>query len=101
MCATSIEAYRAALNGLRKRGVLLVVGLPAHPLNWTPADLVRSGVTVIPSRVSSRDELRELLLLAVEQDVHCHVRSFRMEELNQVMELLEKGDICARAVVEL
>lgn len=100
ICAASVEAYQVALKCLRKRGTLLVVGLPPRPLNWFPADLVRSGVRVLPSRVSSRQELREVLKLAAAGKIRSRVRRFALQDVNQVLDLLERGEISGRAVIE-
>ena len=64
VCASSAEAYRSAFQALQKNGVLLIVGIPSAPLQWTAGDLIRSGVRIIPSRVASRRELSDLVKLA-------------------------------------
>src|SRR4030095_7387997 len=47
VCASSTEAYRSAFQALHKNGVLLIVGIPSAPLQWTAGDLIRSGVRII------------------------------------------------------
>ena len=42
-----------------------MVGIPSKPLSWMAGELIRSGVRIVPSRVASRAELRELVRLAV------------------------------------
>ena len=100
VCATTVKAYQDAFRSLRRSGVLLVVGLPAQPLTWLPGDLVRSGVRIVPSRVSSRNELRELLALGAQEKICSHVHPFHLEKINEVMHLLEKGEIKGRAVIQ-
>ena len=100
VCADSVEAYQAALQSLRKNGVLLVVGLPSSPLVLSVGDLVRAGTRVVPSRVSSRQELRELLELATAGAVHSRIHRHRLEEINEVMARLADGSISGRAVIE-
>lgn len=97
--ATSAAAYRDALGSLRKNGVLLVVGLPAEPLGWTAADLVRSGARVIPSRVSSRAELKELL--ALDPPLDCRIELFALDQVNEAMRRVQSGDLQARAVLTM
>lgn len=101
VCATSIEAYQGALKCLRKNGALLVVGLPSKPLSFLPQDLVRSGARIFPSRVSSRRELRELLVLAAQGAVHSQIRTYPLAEINQVLDLLEAGKVLGRAVIRM
>ena len=100
VCATSIEAYHSALESLRKSGVLLAVGLPPHPFNWMPSHLIRSGVTITPSRVSSREELREILSLAVQQGLDSQVHFHPLEKINEVMDLLGGSAMSGRAVIQ-
>jgi propanol-preferring alcohol dehydrogenase len=70
VCATAAEAYQAAFHALKRNGVMLVVGIPPKPLSWMAGDLIRSGIRVVPSRVASRGELRELLNLAAAGSIH-------------------------------
>jgi propanol-preferring alcohol dehydrogenase len=99
VCATSAEAYQAAFQGLRKNGAMLVVGIPSKPLSWMAGELIRSGVRIIPSRVASRAELRELLKLAAAGSVRSHIREFSLERINQVMNELAAGQIIGRSVI--
>ncbi|MGH9339466.1 MAG: alcohol dehydrogenase catalytic domain-containing protein [Acidobacteriota bacterium] len=99
VAATSIEAYSSALQGLHKNGSLLAVGLPSDPLPWTAPDLVRSGIRIIPSRVSSREELRRLLSLAANRQIEARVNSYPLEQINHVLSELEEGRISGRAVI--
>jgi alcohol dehydrogenase, propanol-preferring len=99
VCATSEEAYRSAFHGLKRNGVLIVVGIPSKPLSWMAGDLIRSGVRVVPSRVASRLELRELVALAAAGAIHSEIRTFPLTEINAVMERLAAGRIFGRSVI--
>ena len=99
VCATSAEAYQAAFAGLKKNGTLLVVGIPSKALSWMAGDLIRAGVRIVPSRVASRSELRELVQLAAAGGIHSEVHTYPLEEINDVMERLEAGQIFGRAVI--
>jgi propanol-preferring alcohol dehydrogenase len=100
VCATSVEAYQAAFHGLKKNGAMLVVGIPSKPLSWMAGDLIRSGVRIIPSRVASRAELRELMVLAASGEIHSEVRKHRLEDINTVMQRLAEGRIFGRSVIK-
>lgn len=100
VCATSADAYQAAFHGLKRNGVMLVVGIPSQPLSWMAGDLIRSGVRVVPSRVASRSELRELLRLAASGSIHSEIQSHPLEEINVVMTRLAEGSIFGRAVIQ-
>jgi propanol-preferring alcohol dehydrogenase len=99
VCATAVEAYQAAFHALKKNGVMLVVGIPSKPLSWMAGDLIRSGVRIIPSRVASRAELRELMLIAAAGEIHSEVREHPLEDINEVMQRLAEGRIFGRSVI--
>ncbi len=100
VCADSVEAYQGALQSLRKNGILLVVGLPSHPLVLSAGDLVRAGTRVVPSRVCSRQELRELFELAAAGVIDSRIHRYRLEQINEVMAFLADGSVSGRAVIE-
>ena len=100
VCANSVEAYRSALSTLRHNGTLLVVGLPGGVLGWAAADLVRTGIRVVPSRVVSRLEMRELLSLAAQGSVRSRIEKVSLDEINSVLQRLQEGDIAGRAVID-
>lgn len=99
VCAPVLEAFQSAFRSLRKEGVLLIVGLPGEPFPWSAGDLVRAGVRLIPSRVSSRRELRKLLQLAAAGRIRCAVEEHPLEEINRLLEDLAQGRGIRRAVV--
>ena len=99
VCATSVQAYQAAFHGLKRNGVMLVVGIPSAPLSWMAGDLIRAGVRIIPSRVASRAELVELLRLAAGGAVQSEIRTHPLEQINDVMTRLAAGEIFGRSVI--
>ncbi|MBI4473332.1 MAG: alcohol dehydrogenase catalytic domain-containing protein [Acidobacteria bacterium] len=99
VCATSAEAYQAAFHSLKRSGVMLVVGIPSQPLSWMAGDLIRSGVRVVPSRVASRAELRELVRLAAAGSIHSEIREYPLDSINEVMAQLQAGQIFGRSVI--
>ena len=101
VCATSAEAYQAAFLGLRRNGVMLVVGIPSKPLSWMAGDLIRSGVRIVPSRVASRAELRELVSLAATGAIHSEIQTYPLDEINAVMDRLASGEIFGRSVITI
>jgi len=100
VAATSSAAYDAAFRSLRKGGTLLVVGLPAEPLRFTAADLIRSGTRIVPSRVASRSEIAELLEEAARGRIRSEIVRFPLERINEAAAELLDGRIVGRAVVE-
>lgn len=99
VCATSVDAYQVAFRALKRSGTLLVVGIPSQALSWMAGDIIRSGVRIVPSRVASRAELREVVTLAAEKRIHSEIRTFPLEEIGSVMSRLAAGEIFGRAVI--
>lgn len=99
VCATSAAAYNAAFHALKRNGTLLVVGIPSEPLAWMAGDLIRSGVRVVPSRVASRAELRDLVKLAAMGSIRSHIREFPLEQINGVLTELAAGQVFGRSVI--
>ena len=99
VCATSADAYQAAFRALKRNGTLLVVGIPSQALSWTAGDIIRSGARIVPSRVASRAELREIVRLAAENRIHSEIQTFSLEEICSVMSRLSAGEIFGRAVI--
>jgi len=99
VCATAAEAYQAAFRALKRNGTLLVVGIPSKPLSWMAGDLIRSGVRIVPSRVASRAELRDIVALAAQDRVRSEIQTFPLQEIQTVMSRLSAGEIFGRAVV--
>jgi len=99
VCATAVEAYQAAFHGLRRNGVMLVVGIPSQPLSWLAGDLIRSGVRIVPSRVASRAELNELLRLAAGGRIHSEIQTYPLNKINDVMQRLAAGQVFGRSVL--
>ena len=100
ICATAAQAYSDAIQGLRKNGHLLVVGIPSTPISWPAGDLIRSGARIIPSRVASRRELRDLLEIAVRGEIHSELQHFKLENINNVMDSVGAGTLAGRAVID-
>jgi D-arabinose 1-dehydrogenase-like Zn-dependent alcohol dehydrogenase len=78
---------------------MLVVGIPSKPLSWMAGDLIRSGIRVVPSRVASRAELRQLVQLAATGVLHSEIRNYPLDQVNHVMSALAAGEIFGRAVI--
>ncbi len=99
--ATSAEAYRSATGSVRKDATLLVVGIPSDPLEWTAGKIVQSGLRIVGSRVCSRRELRELMALAADGAIRSEIHPYRLDQAEETLELVARGQIEGRAVLDL
>lgn len=91
-------AYETAFACVRPTGTLLVVGLPSENICFPPILMASKEVRIRATAVGTREELRELLGMAVRGKIRCHVASRPLSEANQVMEELRQGRISGRVV---
>lgn len=92
-------SYEMAFSCLRPTGVLLVVGLPAEAICFPPIMMAANEVRVQASAVGTRQDLSEVLALAAEGKVRCHVSERPLDEVNSVLEELRRGRVAGRIVL--
>lgn len=95
------QTMKTALNCLKRRGRLVLVGYSQESLQVSPQRLVYDGLQIVGSRASSRHELAQVIELAEEKKIKPVVtRTFQLSEINYALELLAKGEILGRAVIK-
>ncbi len=92
-------AFDTALKCLRPTGTLAVVGLPAEPLSFPALALVGGEVRVMGSAVGTRDDLRAVLALAASGKLRCRTESQPLDQVNEVLERMRRGNIYGRVVL--
>jgi alcohol dehydrogenase, propanol-preferring len=93
-------AYDAAFGCVRPAGTLLVVGLPADSLCFSPISMAGTEIRIQASAVGTRQDLREVLAMAAEGKVRCQVAARPLAAANQVLDDLRGGRISGRVVLE-
>lgn len=93
------EAYEKAFQSLRPSGTLLVVGLPASDICFAPILMSAREVHIQASAVGTRQDLREVLLMAAEGKVRCETVARPLTQVNEVINELRRGQITGRAVL--
>jgi len=99
--APSIPAYEQAAKYLRRRGVLVGIGLPAGEFKVDILDWILGRKTVRGSIVGTRQDLQEALVIAAEGGVKCDITEKKIEEINNILEEMKKGTIKGRSVLRL
>jgi alcohol dehydrogenase, propanol-preferring len=92
-------AYDAAFPCVRPAGVLLVVGLPADSLCFSPISMAGTEIRIQASAVGTRQDLREVLAMAAAGKVHCQVTARPLTAANEVLDDLRHGRISGRVVL--
>ena len=94
-------AYDMAFYCVRPTGTLLVVGLPASDISFPPILMAAGEIQIKASAVGTREDLREVLEMGAAGTVHCQVATRRLEEVQEVLGQLRRGEISGRVVLRL
>jgi len=92
-------AYDMAFSCVRPTGTLLVVGLPAENICFPPILMSAREVCIRASAVGTREDVREVLALAVAGKIRCRVGTRPLSEANEVLEQLKSGQVSGRIVL--
>ena len=98
--APSSKAVGQALGMVRRRGTIVLTGLPADSFPLPLLDLVTDGITLRGSVVGTRLDLQEALDFAGKGAVHATVQTARLEDINDVFERLHAGQVEGRVVLD-
>ena len=92
-------AYDAAFPCVRPTGTLLVVGLPAESICFSPITMAATEVRIQASSVGTRSDVREVLEMAAAGKLHCQVTERPLSQVNEVMAELRTGAVSGRVVL--
>jgi propanol-preferring alcohol dehydrogenase len=93
-------AYDAAFSCVRGAGTLLVVGLPAEAICFPALSMAGREVRIQASSVGTRDNLRDVLAMAANGKLKCRVAVRPLEDANEVLEELRRGQVSGRIVLQ-
>ncbi|MFO1205852.1 MAG: alcohol dehydrogenase AdhP [Burkholderiales bacterium] len=99
--AVSPPAFAQALQLVRRKGTISLVGLPPGDFATPIFDVVLKRITLRGSIVGSREDLAEAIDFAAEGKVKAHIHQRRLEEINEVFADLKHGKVDGRIVLEL
>lgn len=99
--AVTKKAFEQAYRSVRRGGSLVVVGLPNAELPIPIFDTVLNGVTVKGSIVGTRKDMQEALDFAARGKVRAIIETQPLDQINEVLERLEKGQINGRVVLTM
>lgn len=99
--AVSPVAFEQAINMLRRKGTVAMVGLPPGSFNLPIFNMVLNRFTVRGSIVGTRKDLQEAIDYAVEGKVHTTVHSAKLEDINDIFDNMRKNKIEGRMVIDM
>lgn len=90
-----------AFKSLRKQGSLVFIGYTKDNFTLSPLELIISELSVKGSVAYTKGDLINVLKLAEEQKIIPIIsKTFKIEETNQALQKIEKGEIMGRAVLK-
>jgi propanol-preferring alcohol dehydrogenase len=99
--AVSTVAFTQAVNMLRPRGTLSLVGLPAGTFGLSIFDTVLHRKTIRGSIVGTRMDLAECLAFAAQGKVSVHYTLDKLENINAIFTKMKAGEIQGRIVMQI
>jgi propanol-preferring alcohol dehydrogenase len=99
--AVSPAAFAQALQMVRRRGTVSLVGLPPGDFPTPIFDVVLKRITIRGSIVGTRTDLAEAIAFAAEGKVRAHLHEARLDDINRVLSELKAGKIDGRVVLRL
>lgn len=98
--AVSPPAFAQALQIVRRKGTVSLVGLPPGDFATPIFDVVLKRITVRGSIVGTRRDLDEAIAFATSGKVRSQITRARLEDINGIFDRLEHGRIEGRMVLD-
>lgn len=92
-------AYDMAFACVRPTGKLLAVGLPSENVCFPAIMMAAKEIRIQASAVGTRQDLGDVLVLAAEGKIRCHVTTRPLAEVNLVLSQLREGKISGRVAL--
>ncbi len=98
--AVAAKPFEQAVGMLARGGTMSLVGMPPEEFALSVFDIVLNRKTLRGSIVGTRNDLAEALALAAEGKVVAHHSIEPLENINDIFQRMEKGQIDGRIVME-
>jgi propanol-preferring alcohol dehydrogenase len=99
--AVSPPAFSQALQFVRRKGTVSLVGLPPGEFATPIFDVVLKRITVRGSIVGTRRDLDEAVAFAIEGKVHASITRAPLSDINAIFARLKAGKIDGRMVLDI
>ncbi|MBR1205175.1 MULTISPECIES: alcohol dehydrogenase AdhP [unclassified Bradyrhizobium] len=99
--AVSPPAFSQALQVVRRRGTISLVGLPPGEFPTPIFDVVLKRLTVRGSIVGTRRDLDEAVAFAVEGKVRAEIKTAPLTDINTIFANLKAGKVQGRMVLDM
>jgi len=95
----SLIAYSTMADVLRVNGVLMVVGIPLKPLTFRGVDVSLGRFRIKGSNNGTRKILEQCIAFSHKHGIVPHVEYYRLDQINEMVELMSRGGQRGRMVV--
>jgi alcohol dehydrogenase (NADP+) len=92
--------YNTYLGLLRKRGTLVMLGVPNDEMKFMPMFLVAKGIRVVGSMIGGIEDVTDMLALAAKENVRPIIQKMAMSQVNDGIALVRSGKVRYRVVLE-
>lgn len=99
--AVSPAAFDQALELVRRRGTVSLVGLPPGHFRTPIFDVVLKRITIRGSIVGTRRDLAEAIALAEHAGIRAHVATRKLDDINEIFADLGSGRVTGRVVLDM
>ncbi len=99
--AVSPIAFKQGLQTMRRKGTMVLNGLPPGNFDLSIFDTVLNGTTIRGSIVGTRKDMQEAIQFAVDGKVKANVTTAKLEDINDVLDQMKKGKIDGRVVLQI
>ncbi|KAI6765688.1 hypothetical protein HG530_006758 [Fusarium avenaceum] len=101
VCTPSLEANRWALNILRNKGTLGLLGLPQSPWQFDAAPIVFRELTIKGSYVASKAAADRMIKVVEKAGVTSHLTVVPFNKIPDIVEMYEEAAFRGRIVVQI
>ena len=98
-CVGAESTISDSIRVISKGGAIVVVGLFGSLMKAPVAPLVLNEYKIIGSIWGNYNELCEVIELQIQGKIKSNIRNFKLEEINQAIDLLKQGQIVGRGVI--
>jgi D-arabinose 1-dehydrogenase-like Zn-dependent alcohol dehydrogenase len=98
-CVGAESTISDSIRVISKGGAIVVVGLFGSHMKIPVAPLVINEYKIIGSIWGNYNELCEVIELQIQGKIKSNIRNFKLEEINQAIDLLKQGQIVGRGVI--
>lgn len=92
-------AYDSATKILRIGGVLMVIGLPPKPLQFSALDLMRKLYQIRSESTGPPQQMPRALEFISKHEIKPHVDTYKLEQIHEMMDLMKSGKSKSRMAV--